>query len=148
MYDKIAILVKQVIVNPNIAKFYSHFISRYSLKHLIDYFYLVFYGTLVKYKLTEPKPLNLFIDHSKFSNKIIITNKLKFIFGNSINIFEKYNDNIDIIISDLPNTRNSKYTFSIASYSDKKDFDALLFKILELRKKLFNERYKEWDFID
>ena len=116
--------------------YYKEFIELYNFKELADYFFTVLYAILIKSKLSKPRPITIFIEHSKFMNCLILSNKLKSIFHESIEIIENCNNKVDIVVTDISNSKKGGNVIRVSSYSDEKDFELLLLKILDIRKKI------------
>lgn len=131
-------ILDNMMQQKEVSSYYNSFIQLYSFKELVDYFFIVLYGIFIKNNYIQPRAVTIFIEHSKFMNHLILSTKLKDIFGDMIQIVDDYENKIDLLVTDTGVTLK-KNIIRVSSYADEKDFELLLLKILDIRKKIVEE---------
>lgn len=138
---KMKVLVEHILADEQLAKYYQTFLTLYSAEELVNYYFTIFYENYSS-TVKQNRPVTIFIEHSKFMNRSILSNRLQTIFDKTIHILDTYDETADLIVSDLSTTAPLHNTLAVSSYSDEKDFELLLLKILTIRRQLVSDFWK------
>lgn len=126
IFEQVKQIVAELIEEPKYQYLWSQLKRNTNEEAFVNYLYLIVYALLSKLQQYTYKTVKVMIQNSKLFIEGIISNKLRLIFGDRIQLVDGFRNNPDILITDvyLPDTPKQTKELFVSSFSDLVDFNS------------------------